>query len=133
MDFVVRLPRSQGGRDSIFVVVYKFSKMAHFIPCHKSGNAYHVANLFFKETWTLRFLRISKRPFGESLVQSCSSPPHATPQTDGQTELVNKTLSQLLRLVNKTTSCTPFKLVYDFNPLSPLDIVTLPIPFITNP
>jgi len=72
------------------------------------------------------------------------------PQIDGQTKVVNRTLSLMLRclifenlmvwedllphiefafsrIVNSTTSYTPFEVVYGFNLVTPLDLLPIPV------
>lgn len=49
MDFVVALPRTERGNDSIVVVIDRFFKIANFILCHKMDYASKVVDLFFKE------------------------------------------------------------------------------------
>ncbi|WVZ80683.1 hypothetical protein U9M48_028140 [Paspalum notatum var. saurae] len=163
MDFVLGLPRSQRGRDSIFVVVDRFSKMAHFIPCHKSDDASHVADLFFREIARLhgvpktivsdrdtKFLSYFWKTLWAKLGTKLLFSTTCHPQMDGKTEVVNRTLSTMLRAVLKknlklwedclphvefaynravhsTTNTCPFEIVYGFKPHTTMDLLPLPL------
>jgi hypothetical protein len=110
MDFVLGLPRTHRGSDSIFSMVYIFSKMAHFISCHKTSVVTHIENLFLKEVvrlhgltrsivldrdtkfvghfWRNLWKRLGKVFYFISTYQ---------PYIDGQTEVLDQSLVNILR------------------------------------
>ena len=110
MDFIVGLPTTKRGRDLIFVVVDRFSKITHFIACHKTDDASNVAELFFLEIvhlhgspksivsyMNVKFLSYFWKTIWGKLGTRVLFSTSSHPQTDGQTEVVNKCLETYLR------------------------------------
>ena len=109
MDFITDLPLSNA-YDSIFVVVDRLIKMAHFVSCKKTLSSEDTARLFLDNVYRYHGLPndiVSDRgiqfvsKFWRSLFDilkveiKLSSAFH--PQTDGQVERVNQVLEQYLR------------------------------------
>ncbi len=109
MDFIESLPRSEG-KDIILVVVDKFTKYAHFLSLAHPYTASDVAKLFFDSIYKLHGLpegiisdrdKIFTSQFWQDLFRfmgvklQLSTAYH--PQSDGQTERVNRCLETYLR------------------------------------
>ncbi|GKB51599.1 RNA-directed DNA polymerase [Tanacetum coccineum] len=144
------------------VLVAPWEYMAHFVPCSKTFDASQVARLYFAKIVklhgvpkTLTFDRDVKfishfwRTLWTRLWSKLQFSNSHHPQTDGQTEVVNRSLENLLRSligdntkqwdlilsqaefaynrsVNRTTGKSPFEVVYRQNPVTLLDLVPVP-------
>ena len=110
MDFVTGLPTTQGGFNSIMVVVDMLTKVSHLIPVKVTYTASDIARIFVKEIFRIHGLPkriVSDRDakftskFWTSLFQAintqlCFSSAYH-PQSDGQTERVNQVVEDILR------------------------------------
>ncbi|GAU39931.1 hypothetical protein TSUD_275330 [Trifolium subterraneum] len=110
MDFVTGLPRNQKGEDSIWVIVDRLTKSAHFIAVKSTYKVSRYAEIFLEEvvklhgvplsivsdrdpTFTSNFWRAFQKAMGTRLRMSTSN----HPQTDGQSERTIQTLEDMLR------------------------------------
>jgi len=108
MDFITHLPRSVRGHDSIWVIVDRLTKCAHFLPINQKMNMDRLADLYVREIvrlhgvsasivsdrdprFTSRFWQSLQNALGTQL--RMSSAYH--PQTDGQSERTIQSLEDL--------------------------------------
>ena len=110
MDFIVGLPRTRSGYDSIWVIVDRLTKVAHFIPVHTTYTGARLAELYMSRIVCLhgvpkkivsdRGTQFTSRfweKFHESMDTKLNFSSAFHPQTDGQTERTNQILEDMLR------------------------------------
>jgi len=111
MNFVTGLPQTTRGYDSIWVIVDRLTKLAHFLPAKTTYSVAQYARLYIREIvrlhgvpasiisdrgpqFTSRFWRKLQEALGTQL--NFSTAFH--PQKDGQSERTIQTLEDMLRM-----------------------------------
>jgi hypothetical protein len=110
MDFITGLPRTKSGYDSIWVIVDRLTKVAHFIPVKTTYTSAKLADIYMKRIICLhgvpksivsdrgtQFTSHFWKQLHESLGTRLEFSTAFHPQTDGQTERVNQILEDMLR------------------------------------
>ncbi len=109
MDFIFGLPKYIHGNTGIWTIVDRFSKQAHFIPVKKTIKSHHMENLFIANIFKHHGLPMSivsdKDPrmtsnFWKGLFENLGTKLNFSlayhPQTDGQSEISNSIVLDLL-------------------------------------
>ncbi|GKC89860.1 putative reverse transcriptase domain-containing protein [Tanacetum coccineum] len=110
MDFVTKLPRTQSGNDTIWVIVDRLTKSAHFLPMRETDPMDKLARLYLKEVVTRHGIPVSIicdrdprfasnfwRSFQKAMGTQLDMSTAYHPQTDGQSERTIQTLEDMLR------------------------------------
>ena len=125
MDFIVGLPKTSKGYDSIWVIVDRLTKSAHFLPMKTTYRAQYYAELYISRIMSLhglpktiisdrgaqfvaRFLEQFHAALGTQLIRSSTY----HPQTDGQIERIKQILEDMLKAcvltyIKKWDECLP--------------------------
>nr|GEV22888.1 putative reverse transcriptase domain-containing protein [Tanacetum cinerariifolium] len=110
MDFVTKLPKTQSGNDTIWVVVDRLTKYAYFLPMKETHPMDKLARLYLKEVvtrhgipvsiiydrdprFTSNFWKVFQKAIGTRLDMSTAY----HPETDWQSEKTIQTLEDMLR------------------------------------
>ncbi|WMV07964.1 hypothetical protein MTR67_001349 [Solanum verrucosum] len=110
MDFITGLPRSRRQHDSIWVIVDRMTKLAHFLPVKTTNSAEDYAKLYIQEVVRLHGVPVSiisdrgapfTTQFWKSFQKGLGSKVNLSTvfhhQTDGQAERTIQTLEDMLR------------------------------------
>ncbi|GJZ26842.1 putative reverse transcriptase domain-containing protein [Tanacetum coccineum] len=110
MDFVTKLPRTAAGQDTIWVIVDRLTKSAHFLPMREDDTLEKLTRQYLKEVvskhgvpvsiisdrdgkFTSHFWKSLHKALGTRLDMSTTY----HPETDGQSERTIQTLEDMLR------------------------------------
>ncbi|GJW99612.1 putative reverse transcriptase domain-containing protein [Tanacetum coccineum] len=110
MDFFIKLPKTSNGHDTIWVIVDRLTKSAHFIPTREMDNMETLTRLYIKEIVSRHGVPISiisdrdshsTSRFWQSLQNTLDTQLDMStayhPETDGQSERTIQTLKDMLR------------------------------------
>ncbi|GJX80656.1 putative reverse transcriptase domain-containing protein [Tanacetum coccineum] len=110
MDFVTKLPKTQSGNDTIWVIVDRLTKSAHFLPMRETDPMDKLARLYLKEVVTRHGIPVSIicdrdprfasnfwRSFQKAMGTRLDMSTAYHPETDGQSERTIQTLEDMLR------------------------------------
>ncbi|GKB51425.1 putative reverse transcriptase domain-containing protein [Tanacetum coccineum] len=130
MDFVTKLPRMSSGYDTIWVIIDRLTKSAHFLSMRENDSMDKLTRLYMKEVVMRhgipvsiicdrdgRFMSNIWRAFQKALGTRLDMSTAYHPQTDGQSE---RTIQTLKDIYHTSIKAAPFKALYGRKWRSPI-------------